>query len=161
MIRYTEMPKDRAEFFALTMKALVRQGGPSIITEGPNRGTCEYRSDGGRACAVGFWLSDEEAEACREKSADAIYVDELYNLPRIFAVFGATEPHLLSYMQGVHDSAALSRYDFSKPYEPRTWHDALWHGVREADDGEGYTAEAEAALLAALKEWEAEQCPEN
>lgn len=163
MIRYTEMPKDRAEFFALTMKALVAQGGPSIVAEGPNRGACEYRSQDGRACAVGFWLSDEEAEACFERSAEAVYEDSEYGeygkLPRIFAVFTA-DPKALTYIQGVHDQAALnSGVDFRQPYEPSAWHNALWRGVQEADNGEGYVAEAGAALLAALKEWEAEQCP--
>lgn len=150
MIRYTKMPENEGKFVRLTMKALVAQGGPSVIEGGEHDGLCEYRGAEGRACAVGFWLSEEEAENCQGLSADCVYEDMRGRLPKIFALFDPESSPLIG-MQYFHDDASRTYKDNVRlrRMEPRrAWYDALYAATHD----ELYTD----ALTAAIREYEQE-----
>lgn len=148
MIRYTEMPKDKDEFIWLTMKALVVQGGPSVIEIGPYAGMCEYRGAEDRACAVGFWLSEEEAADIQGLSAECVYDGKRENLPRIFKRFDEQTTPLVD-MQYFHDSASrIYKANVLRGLEPRqAWYDALYAEVLDPM----YVS----TLTAAIREYEA------
>lgn len=150
MIRYTEMPKDESEFIRLTIKALVAQGGPSVIEAGEHEGLCDYRGAEGRACAVGFWLSEEEAQNCQGLDAECVYEDMRGRLPRIFAMFDADDSPLI-YAQYLHDDASLTYKSNvrARGMEPRrAWYDALYAATLDHK----YTD----AITAAIHEYEQE-----
>lgn len=150
MIRYTEMPKDEDEFIRLTVKALVAQGGPSVIEGGEHDGLCDYRGAEGRACAVGFWLSEEEAEACAGLGAECVYKDMAEALPRIFKQFDVDTSPLIG-VQYLHDGASrvYKTNVRARGMEPRrAWYDALYAEARDPKYID--------AITAAIREYEQE-----
>lgn len=154
MIRYTEIPADDGEFIRLTIKALVAQGAPSTQ---PNLGLgygpgvmCAYRGSEGLACAVGFWLSDDEAALCGERSAECVFDDGDHKRVRVFDRF-ADNPVVLIGLQEFHDYASnVYERNLSRGMEPRrAWYDALYTQV-------GPDMPYEKLLTDAIREYERE-----
>lgn len=93
---------DRLATINLVEQLLVEQGRPSTL---PN-GSCRYRGEGGTKCAIGMFLSDEDAERHEGQSPMAL------EMKPIFGHLGHCDLILLRDLQNCHDTASKNPRDF-------------------------------------------------
>lgn len=98
------------ETFDTVVRAILKQGGPSTLTEAG--GVCRYRGAGGRKCAAGHLISDDGPHGYRIEMEGAAVVEEtdLTDSAGSRYVFGAIragghETRLVRHLQGAHDRA--------------------------------------------------------
>ena len=79
-----------------TYTALVRQGGPSTLSDG----ICAFRGNRGRKCAIGWWIPDE----LYSKDMEVLGLAKMGQLAEL-PVF-KEHNELLQNLQAAHDTAA-------------------------------------------------------
>lgn len=96
------------EFFDKTLDHLRKQGGPAIVD-----GSCKYRGNQGRSCAVGCHIPPELYSPNMEGD-DVLTLSEVF--PEVDAYL-CEDMDLVSELQAVHDGYVQS--------DPHTWDEYL------------------------------------
>lgn len=102
---------DRQQIFTNAVRGIRAQGGPATSTDNP----CRYRTETGRACAIGHNIADEnyhpaiEGNFARDNNVLAAMGFDPYTIPV------EDESFLLDLQKRLHDNIVMDHVDWSNP----------------------------------------------
>ena len=111
-VRLTVEPKSKHDFIVRTLAGIIRQNG-----FGFGRNACRYRTEEGKACAIGLWMPDSASPELLNFQGGVYALNIQANMCGLSKELGLARkvydswPVVAGELQGIHDKAAWDYRD--------------------------------------------------